>query len=445
VTGLNPDSLQLESEERAVADQEGTGQSNGFIVISNYKDVCKSPGAPIPYDIIAFLGHGAFTSGNTNFQGFPVFSMGSRVTQCFGDLPGVGLGIKSGSVGGWCRPITEVPTVICNGQKLCRHDHTFFEMNCLGPEGPGNTIGKVYYLGAMMCGPVAPGGKLGSQQNPPLQSSTPKELGALDKIKQSLSINSIEDAVALGKQAYALSQVDWSNPSAALGAIAGMAGRAGFKSLETGIGMVDKVKKLKETDWSNPVEALKAAASLGGDVLKLNKELDKDFGFDLLDVAGKLWTLPNTLLGLAIAAPGHVVQEIAHQIDPTKKDPKVTFGNNGIQFENNAFGIEGAALTLGNTIIYGPETPDMIAEKTQNGHPDEPYHGEHEAQHTHQSEVLGPFYLPAWLAGAGYAAATHPVNSVYDVFGPNNPMETGPYGSGPHGVGKHPKRPWPTL
>ena len=197
-----------------MATQEGTGQSNGFIVISQSPDVCKSPGAPIPYNIIAFLGESAFTSGNTNFQKFPVFSMGSRVTQCFGDLPGIGLGVASAAVGGWCRPITEVPTVICNGQKLCRHEHTLFHMNCLGPEGPGNTIGKVYYLGAMLCGPVAPGGKPGSQQNPPLKAETPKELSALDKIKDSLKVESIGDAVGLAKQAYALSQVDWSNPLA---------------------------------------------------------------------------------------------------------------------------------------------------------------------------------------------------------------------------------------
>ena len=122
-----------------MADQEGTGQSNGFIVISKCPDVCKSPAAPIPYpSIFAFLGQSTLTSGNTNFQTFPVFSMGSRVTKSFGDEPGVGLGIKSASVGGWCRPITPVPTVICNGQKLCRHEHTTFEMNCPGPEAPGN-------------------------------------------------------------------------------------------------------------------------------------------------------------------------------------------------------------------------------------------------------------------------------------------------------------------
>lgn len=254
-----------------MADQEGTGKSNGFMVISQSPDVCKSPAAPIPYpSIFAFLGHGTLTSGNTNFQKFQVFSMGSRVTRCFGDEPGVGLGVKSGAVGGWCRPITPVPTVICNGQKLCRHEHTLFEMNCLGPEGPGNTIGKVYYLGAMLCGPVAPGGKPGSQQNPPLKADKPEELSALDKIKNSLKVDSIQDAVGLMQQAYSLSQVDWSNPGSALGALAGMAGRAGLGDLSK---VLCAGQKAVSTDWSDPVKALKAAASIGGDMYKVGKSV----------------------------------------------------------------------------------------------------------------------------------------------------------------------------
>jgi hypothetical protein len=264
-----------------MADQEGTGQSNGFIVISQSPDVCKSPGAPIPYpSIFAFLGQSTLTSGNTNFQTFPVFSMGSRVTKSFGDEPGVGLGIKSGAVGGWCRPITEVPTVICNGQKLCRHEHTTFEMNCLGPEGPGNTFGKVYYLGAMLCGPVAPGGKPGSQQNPPLEAEKPEELSALDKIKNSLKVENIQDAVCLMKQAYELSKVDWSKPGAALGALAGMAGRAGLGDLSK---LLKAGQKAADTDWSDPVKALKTAASIGGDLIKVGKSVGELLNSDAPD------------------------------------------------------------------------------------------------------------------------------------------------------------------
>ena len=149
-------------------------------------------------------------------------------------------------------------------------------MNCLGPEGPGNTIGKVYYLGAMMCGPVAPGGKLGSQQNPPLQSIT-KELGPFEKIWDSLKIESIQDAVALSQQAYALSNVDWSNPGAALGALSGMAGRAGLGDLQSAFRIGQTAIK---TDWSDPVAALKGAASIGGDTLSLGQSL-----YDMLPAA----------------------------------------------------------------------------------------------------------------------------------------------------------------
>jgi hypothetical protein len=258
-----------------MADQEGTGQSNGFIVISKPPDVCKSPLNPIPHhSIYAFLGETESTkvSDDTFFQTFAVFNMASRIQRCFADEPGVGLGLVSGAVGGWCRPITPVPTVFCNGKQLCRHEHTEFVMNCPGPEAPGNTYGKVYYLGAMLCGPVAPGGKPAGQQNPPLKAETPKELSALDKIKNSLKIENIEDAVGLAKQAYALSKVDWSNPAAALGAIAGMAGRAGLKDISS---LLKAGQTALKTDWSDPVAALQGAASIGSNAISVGQSLNE--------------------------------------------------------------------------------------------------------------------------------------------------------------------------
>ncbi len=252
--------------------EEGTGKSAGFIVVNLSPDVCRSPTTPIPYNIIAFLSDGFKTSEAqgklVNFQGFPAFNMKSRVTRSFGDTPGVGLGLGSASVQGWCRPITPVVTVKCNGTELCRHEHTKFQMNCLGPEGPGNTIGKVIYLGMMLPGSVPAEGGVPPAANPPLNPDTPKEPSFLDKIKDSLKIESVKDAVDLAQRAYELSQVDWSNPSAALGALAGMAGRAGLGDVAKAINLG---KKAIETDWSKPSEALKAAAGMAGDAWALAK------------------------------------------------------------------------------------------------------------------------------------------------------------------------------
>ncbi len=54
-----------------------------------------------------------------------------------------------------------------------------------------------------------------------VKAQTPKEPSFFDQIKDSLKIDSIEDAVALAQRGYELSQVDWSSPTAALGALAG--------------------------------------------------------------------------------------------------------------------------------------------------------------------------------------------------------------------------------
>jgi hypothetical protein len=124
----------------------------------------------------------------------------------------------------------------------------------------------------MLCGPVAPGGKPAGQQNPPLKAETPKELSALDKIKNSLKIENIEDAVGLAKQAYALSKVDWSNPAAALGAIAGMAGRAGLKDISS---LLKAGQTALKTDWSDPVAALQGAASIGSNAISVGQSLNE--------------------------------------------------------------------------------------------------------------------------------------------------------------------------
>ncbi|MCB0324697.1 MAG: hypothetical protein KDD69_14040 [Bdellovibrionales bacterium] len=93
---------------------------------------------------------------------------------------------------------------------------------------------------------------------------------------------------------------------------------------------------------------------------------------------GKLWNLPNTVVGLLWGAVG------------LPFGARVTFGNNAIQFERHPFTF--SAVTLGNTISYNR---DMGPEVEQQGVPI----GLHERQHTLQGELLGPLYLPSNILG----------------------------------------------
>lgn len=52
-------------------------------------------------------------------------------------------------------------------------------------------------------------------------------------------------------------------------------------------------------------------------------------------------------------------------------------------------------------------------------------YGDHEMQHTYQGMVLGPLFLPAYLAGMGYAFSQG--QTGLGLLGPANFMEAGPY------------------
>ena len=123
-----------------MAFQEGTAQSNGFIVVSNSPDVCKSPDKPIPYNIVGFLGDSILVSTNVRFQKKYVFDTVSRVATVVGNEAGVGGGVASQINKGMCKPVAGPSTTVrCNGNQICRHDTSIYEMNLLGPEGTSNT------------------------------------------------------------------------------------------------------------------------------------------------------------------------------------------------------------------------------------------------------------------------------------------------------------------
>lgn len=263
-----------------MAHLEGTAQSAGFLVISQSPDVCKSPDKPIPYNIVGSLDKSILVSTNVRFQKKWVFDTMSRVATVVGNEAGVGGGVASQTNLGMCKPIAgPSSTVYCNGNQICRHETAIYEMNLLGPNGTANTIGKVIYLGAMMSGPVGPKGSMPNGANGVIPAKSPKELSALDKIKNSLSIDSIEDAVSMSQKAYDLAQVDWGNPSAALGALGGMASSAGLGDLAAGIGAVNTAMN---TDWDDPASVLAAAGALAGPVMKAGQAASDYLGTDEL-------------------------------------------------------------------------------------------------------------------------------------------------------------------
>ena len=121
----------------------------GGAVVCLAPDVCKTPVGqavvPVPYMVLSQLAWAVRTETSVQITDLDAFTMASRLNKTAGDEPGTLGGIKSGVTGGFCRPKTNQTTVTIGGHELVHNDH-LFEMNCAGPEGLGNTIGKLVYF-----------------------------------------------------------------------------------------------------------------------------------------------------------------------------------------------------------------------------------------------------------------------------------------------------------
>lgn len=112
----------------------------------------------------------------------------------------------------------------------------------------------------------------------------------------------------------------------------------------------------------------------------------------LLDMIGKLWTLPNTLVGILYGILGHILGWVQNT------HPVISIGNNAIQFQGNPITLKKTAFTLGNTIHYGVGShPDKMGAYSR---PDVNV-GLHEAAHTYQYQVLGILFLPLYFILGG--------------------------------------------
>jgi len=112
-------------------------------------DVCKTPVGssvvPIPYMIISKLDWSTKTISHTKLTELEAFNMNSRTNKVMGDEPGTIGGVKSGVNRGWCRPQSNKTGVTFDGAELIQNNN-LYEMNCAGPEGAGNTIGRLNYF-----------------------------------------------------------------------------------------------------------------------------------------------------------------------------------------------------------------------------------------------------------------------------------------------------------
>lgn len=125
-----------------------------------------------------------------------------------------------------------------------------------------------------------------------------------------------------------------------------------------------------------------------------------------LDVAGKIWNLPNTAIGLGIGGFGALF------------GGSVGIGHNAIEFRDNAlmdFFNPRGAIVFGNTIIYGRLAYSAAP---------------HERVHTCQGQFLGPAYLPLHAIGMTLSLLSYPIERLRraDAFhGRLNFMEGSPF------------------
>lgn len=112
-------------------------------------DVCKMPVSsavvPIPYMIISKLDWSKKTIKHTKMTGLEAFNMDSRTNKVTGDEPGSLGGVVSGVNKGWCRPQSNKTGVFIDGAEILQNNN-LYEMNCAGPNGASNTIGRLSYF-----------------------------------------------------------------------------------------------------------------------------------------------------------------------------------------------------------------------------------------------------------------------------------------------------------
>jgi hypothetical protein len=112
-------------------------------VVGLYPDFRQQGGSVVAQDVVSVDATDEAHSGDVVITGHCASHNNARLQQTVPGGPGAG--VSSGCTGGYSRPQSgSSSTVLVNGEGCVRHD-TVFEMNCAGPEGPSNTVGKMVY------------------------------------------------------------------------------------------------------------------------------------------------------------------------------------------------------------------------------------------------------------------------------------------------------------
>ena len=114
----------------------------------------------------------------------------------------------------------------------------------------------------------------------------------------------------------------------------------------------------------------------------------------LLIALGALWTLPNTLVGLALGAAGLAFGAHMHWRQREL----------ALVFHRWPWG-PGGAITFGNVILHTGDSLDSpcVTYAHRAGHGEEPaiVLADHERAHVYQYLALGPLFLPLYLLFGG--------------------------------------------
>jgi hypothetical protein len=175
-------------------DKETTRKTPEAIVVSTHPDVCKSPVAPVPYQIVGIFKDSSALASSVLATIQNVFVATSQIDRVTGDEGGTGKGIKSGTHAdsGVCKPTGWSPTVRAEKQFVVRNGDPF-TMNT------GNTDGNaVYPDGAGPAGGIDEEGKPTQDPNPNIER---EKKGFFEGIGKSGG-DAVEDAKGLFNAAF---------------------------------------------------------------------------------------------------------------------------------------------------------------------------------------------------------------------------------------------------
>ena len=128
----------------------------------------------------------------------------------------------------------------------------------------------------------------------------------------------------------------------------------------------------------------------------------------VLGALGKLWALPNTVIGLGAAGVSYAAGKLAGT------NPTFTTGNNSIQLLNSPLNIGGRAYTIGNVQVYASGRGPERVQRSYSGLIVNV--GQHEEGHTVQSQILGPLYLPVIIMGGLRLGNANPLETGADKY-----------------------------